>query len=135
MTVNCADERRSPRNCVLLKATLDTGGARSPIRVSNLSRHGALALGDAFPAPGTDVIFRYKTLAIPSWIAWIGCGCAGVQFADSVETELFSRDASQDIIITKDKRVLDFRRPGFRGNQMTPAEWAIVAEWTASQRN
>lgn len=135
MTVNCADERRSPGNCVLLRAVLDSGGARIPVRVSNLSRYGVLALGDAFPAEGADVIFRYKTAAIPSWIAWVGCGCAGVQFADAVPLSLFSRDASHEIAIMRDTRVVDFRRPGFRGNQMTPGELAVVAEWMSSRRN
>jgi hypothetical protein len=120
---------------VLLRATIDFGAAHLPVRVSNLSLHGALAMGKDLPAEGSEVVFRYKNYAVPSWIAWVRSGCAGIQFADSVELEVMSRDeAFQDITITKDNRVVDFRRPGFRGDQMTPAERAIVKEWTASGR-
>jgi hypothetical protein len=134
MKINTADERRSPRSNVLLRATIDFGSAHIAVRVSNLSRHGVLAMAKNLPPEGAEVVFRYKTLAIPSWIAWVRSGCAGVQFADSTKLDGIGRDdAFRDFAITKDTRALDFRRPGFRGNQLTAEERAIIKDWAASR--
>jgi hypothetical protein len=134
MTVSRADERRSQRNNVLLKATIEFAGARIPVRVVNLSRHGVLASGTHLPREGEEVVFRYKSFAIPSWIAWVRSGCAGVQFAEAVELEIGGDDSFRPITVTRDTRVLDYRRPGLKGDQLTPEERAIVEEWVASGR-
>jgi hypothetical protein len=133
MTNNCADERRSPRSNVLLRATVEFGGIHIPVRVNNLSRHGALALGTNLPPEGTEVVFRCKGLTIPSWIAWVQSDCAGVQFVECTDLESVERDEAFRHLIVKDKRAMDFRRPGFRGNQLTPEQRAIVQEWMASR--
>jgi hypothetical protein len=36
-------------------------------------------------------------------------------------------------MVTRDTRNLDFRRPGFRGNQMSDEEREIVAKWVREQ--
>jgi hypothetical protein len=49
MAKTSADERRSGRANVMLAAALELEGVRIPVRVANLSSHGALILGTALP--------------------------------------------------------------------------------------
>jgi len=43
------------------------------------------------------------------------------------------KEAAPRATIIKDTRELDFRRPGFKGNQMTDEERKIVEEWNRPQ--
>jgi hypothetical protein len=124
------DERRSGRANVILTATIEKGSARIPVRVSNLSEHGALVIGDGLPAGETQIVFRCNGAAVQSWVAWSRDGRAGIQFGNPVQADaLTQRESVPRLAIIKDTRELDFRRPGFRGNQMTDEERKIVAEW------
>ena len=125
-----SDERRSARANVILTATLEAGGASFPVRLSNLSEHGALAVGDGLPAGDTPAILRCHGIVIGCWIAWSRAGRAGIQFEHPVSPEtLTQREAAPPSMIVKDTREIDFRRPGFHGNQMTDEERKIVEEW------
>jgi hypothetical protein len=124
------DERRSARANVILTATIEDGAARIPVRVSNLSSHGALVIGERLPAAETQVVFRCNGAAVQCWVAWCRDDRAGIQFGTPVQPDaLTQRESVPRIAITKDTRELDFRRPGFRGNQMTDEERKIVEEW------
>lgn len=128
------DERRSPRANVILTATIEFGRTRIPVRVRNLSQHGALVIGDGLPADETEITFRCNGAAVQSWVAWSQPGRAGIQFGRPTQTEaLTQREAGPRIAITKDTREQDFRRPGFRGNQMTEEERKTVDEWIQLQ--
>jgi hypothetical protein len=128
------DERRSGRANVILTATIEDGSARIPVRVSNLSSHGALLIGDGIPAGETQVNFRCGGASVQCWIAWSREGRAGIEFGTPVQPDaLTQRESAPRIAITKDTRKLDLRRPGFRGNQMTDEEHKIVAEWNRQQ--
>jgi hypothetical protein len=129
-----ADERRSERANVILSATIEDGRSRIPVRVSDLSPHGALVIGKGLPAEETQVTFRCSGASVQSWIAWSRAGRAGIQFGTSVQPDaLTQRESGPRIAITKDARALDSRRPGFRGNQMTDEERKIVQEWNRPQ--
>jgi len=129
-----ADERRSARANVILTATIEDGSARIPVRVSNLSSHGALVIGEGLPAGETQVTFRCNGASVQCWVAWSQGGRAGIQFGTPVQPDaLTQRESAPRIAITKDTRELDFRRPGFRGNQMTDEERKIVEEWNRPQ--
>jgi hypothetical protein len=107
-----------------------------PIRVSNLSAHGALVIGQAFPERDTPVVFRCNGFAVESWVAWVKAPHAGIQFAQPIRPEELLRNAAVPApAIVRDTRKLDFRRPGFRGNQLTPEERDELQDWLASQAN
>ena len=132
--MNEADERRSARANVILTATIEQGSARIPVRVSNLSAHGALVIGDRLPEGETQVVFRCNGAAVQCWVAWSRAGRAGIQFGTPVQPDaLAHKEAAPRATIIKDTRELDFRRPGFKGNQMTDEERKIVEEWNRPQ--
>ena len=129
-----ADDRRSARANVILTATIEDGGARIPVRVSNLSAHGALVIGDGLPAGETQVIFRCNGAAVQSWVAWSRASRAGIQFGNPIQPDaLTQRESVPRTAVTKDTRKLDLRRPGFRGNLLTDEERKIVEEWNRPQ--
>jgi hypothetical protein len=133
---NPADERRSPRANILMKGAIESGQNHFPIRVSNLSAHGALVIGQAFPERDTPVVFRCNGFAVESWVAWVKTPHAGIQFAQPIRPEELLRNAAVPApTIVRDTRKLDFRRPGFRGNQLTPEERDELQDWLASQAN
>lgn len=124
------DERRSTRANVLLRAVVEWQSGRTPVRIGNLSAHGALVIGEGLPDRDTDVSLRCHGIIIPGWIMWIGPGRAGIQFEQPIKPEsLAYRKLENKILITPDMRTLDFRRPGFRGNQMTDDERKVIEEW------
>ena len=129
------DERRSGRANVILAATLEHRGARIPVRVSNLSEHGALVVGDGLPKGETQIVFHCNGANVQSWVAWSRDGRAGIEFGIPVPPDALIQkgEAVPRVAIIKDTRELDFRRPGFRGNQMTDEERKIVEEWNRPQ--
>lgn len=129
-----AEGRRSARAKVLLAAELECDGARTPVRVANLSAHGALVLG-APPLPeDKPLIFRCSGLAAGGWMAWVRPPYAGINFHEPVEpADLLPKARSGANLVTRDTRKLDFRRPGFRGNQMNEEERQIVEAWRREQ--
>ena len=122
-----SDDRRSERANVILTATIEAGGKRHRVRVSNFSAHGALVIGEHLPVAQTRLTFHCNALAVPGWIVWSQEGRAGIQSDDPVDPEALTKKApTPQIAVTKDTRKVDFRRPGFRGNQMTDEERRIV---------
>lgn len=132
--MSSAEERRSERSNVIRTATIETEGVRTAVRLSNVSAHGALVIGKDLTASENIVAFRCNGLTIDAWVVWVHGQYAGVQFADSVDTAAFARKGnSPEVMITPDNRVVNCRRPGFRGNQMTKAERRAVEEWLRQQ--
>jgi hypothetical protein len=128
-----AEERRSGRSIVILTAAIERDGACIPVRVSNLSAHGALVVGNGLPPVDTEVTFRCNGVGLQSWIAWVDAARAGVQFSEPVQPDALAQKVRvPPIPVERDTRTVDFRRPGFRGNQMTVEERRIVDEWTGA---
>jgi hypothetical protein len=124
------DERRSARANVLRTGELDCLGVRSQVRVGNLSAHGALIIGQDLPPEGAGVTFRCNGVAIEGCLVWVRLPYAGIDFNEVVEPQELLRDRRvPSPIITKDTRVIDIRRPGFRGNQLTNEERRLVDDW------
>src|SRR5574338_310335 len=124
-----SDERRSKRANVILTATVESGGVRTPVRIGNLSAHGAMIIADCLPPPEASVMFHCNGLAVQAWVTWIQAGRAGIQFAEPMNPDVLAKRAAvPQSMIVKDEREVDFRRPGFRGNQMTEEERKIVEE-------
>jgi hypothetical protein len=129
------DERRSRRSKVLLMATVDSKGARTRVRIVDLSAHGALVSGVALEEEA-EVVLLCGGAAISGWVAWARAGLAGIQFAGPIaRRELLGKEDVAQQVITRDTRSLDFKRPGFRGNQLTPEQTRIVEEWTEARRS
>lgn len=130
-----ADERRAERTNVILTAILEI--ADKPVihvRISNLSASGALLIGPDFPPTETAAVLRCNDLALSGWITWSDGHKAGMQFSDPIETEALTKRARRvPAAILKDERSLDFKRPGFRGNQMSDAERDEVERWLRDQ--
>jgi len=125
-----SDERRSGRANVILTATVEVGGARLPVRIGNLSAHGVMISADRLPALEMPVTLHCNGITIQGWVAWVQAGRAGIQFSEPVDPEMVPNKAAVSRpAIVKDTRKVDFRRPGFRGNQMTEEERKIVEEW------
>jgi hypothetical protein len=129
-----ADERRSTRSTVLLTAEIERAGDRFPVRVINLSAHGALVQGDAMPDMDSEVTFRCSDVAAKGFMAWVQPPHGGVSFDEPIKlSALRVRSKSGAEMVIKDIREVDFRRPGFRGNQMSAEERAVVDKWLKAQ--
>ena len=124
------DDRRSARANVILTALIEDGDIRAPVRVSNLSEYGALVIGDRLPSGESHVTLHCNGTAVRCWVAWSQGGRAGIHFEEPVCPELLTkRESPPTPVITKDSRSTDFRRPGFRGNQLTDEERKILEDW------
>src|SRR5947199_9857844 len=112
MSNESADDRRSARANVLLRAVIESEGVRCPMKVGNLSAHGALVLGPAVLHEGAPMIFRCNGRAVEGWIAWAcaGSACAGIQFDEPLEPKEFVRKPAAHTAIMRDSRELDFKR-------------------------
>lgn len=129
------DERRSARSTVLVAAMIEFDEVRVPVRVINLSAHGALVQGDVMPGADSEVAFRCNGMVTPGWVAWVRAPLAGINFDAPIEPRISGQSAGTGAMVIKDNRQLDFRRPGFRGNQMTEEEREIVAKWLRGQQD
>lgn len=129
-----AYERRSARAKVLLTATIECGGARIPVRLVNLSAHGALVAFDTEPPEDKTLILRCNGQAATGSIAWVHPPHAGIDFDAPIMPKMFlTKTLHTAQLITRDTRESDFRRPGFRGNQLSNEEWQIVEKWKCKQ--
>ena len=131
-----ADERRSARSKVFVAATIECGNARFPVRVINLSIHGVLVAGEATSPDEEAVTLRCGGLKAAGWIARVRPQHIAINFEAPIKPRTVARkmDGGSDLI-TRDTRKLDFRRPGFRGNQMTAEERQIVEAWQREQED
>jgi PilZ domain len=126
-----SDERRSDRANVILTAMIEHSQDRIPVRIRNLSEHGALVVGDGLPAADTAITFRCNGQAVEGWVAWSRGKRAGIAFGKPTRLDaLTKREQRQGLGITKDTREISVRRPGFRGNQLSEEERKIVEAWT-----
>jgi hypothetical protein len=108
---------------------------RRSVRISNLSAHGVLVIGNAIPGENTPVVFRCNGLSVESWVAWVHPPHVGIQFGEPIRPEELLRNVSiPSAAIVRDTRKVHFRRPGFRGNQLTPEEREMLDEWRASSQ-
>jgi hypothetical protein len=75
------DEKRfDPRSNIFVIATLYGGRAPAPVRVRNMSRHGALVEAAALPPIGTSVRLCRGGLSVTGEVMWVDEGKAGLHF-------------------------------------------------------
>jgi len=82
-----SDNRQEGRSNVLLTAALNTGSVSVPVRIRNISQHGALIEGTAIPPVGAMVQLVRGGLAANGMLAWLGEGHAGVNFDGQIDVE------------------------------------------------
>ena len=135
MTNSPHDDRRAARTNVLLAASLET--QTSPpqsVRIANLSASGALIFGQALPLEDAAVVLVCGTKKIPGHVAWAGEHHAGIAFDTEIDpSEILPKRLHSPTMILKDEREPDFRRPGFRGDQLSAEERQMLEEWRRSE--
>ena len=79
------DNRSQTRSNVFLAASLVAGAVPLPVRVRNLSAHGALLDGGSLPPAGARVRLLRGELSADGLVAWTAHGHAGVRFAREID--------------------------------------------------
>jgi hypothetical protein len=129
MATQREDGRRSDRLKVILVAKLNHDDIEARVRILDLSRHGALISGHSLPAVGSPITLECGTQAVSGSVAWRNRDQAGLSFNKQVSRQGFARKTQITTeLLIKDTRAIDFRRPGFRGNQLTAEERAFMAQ-------
>jgi hypothetical protein len=119
----------------MLAATLkaDTSYPQS-IRIANISATGALLFGALLPMEGDCATLVCGKLEISGRVAWRGKQHAGFAFDVLIDpSAVMPKRMDTATCIVKDEREIDFRRPGFRGNQLSPEERQMLEEWRRSE--
>jgi len=116
-----------------MTGTIECDGLRVTVRVINLSEHGVLISGDILPPEDMQVTFRCSGVDTLGWMAWVRPPNAGINFDEPVKLQTAASKPPTAGLIIKDTRKVDFRRPGFRGDQLTAEERAIVEAWQREQ--
>ena len=80
-----SDQRSQGRSNVFLTAVLDSGTARCPVRVRNLSRSGALIEASSLPPLGSAVSIVRGELSARGTLAWVDAGHAGISFTGEID--------------------------------------------------
>ncbi len=79
------DPRSDPRSSVFLTAVVYAGGGQMPVRIRNLSTHGAFLEGNDLPAEGTIVQIKRGSLSAAGSIAWSRDQHCGLRFAAIID--------------------------------------------------
>lgn len=120
-----ATNRRSPRNPVLLSASVEVHGVPVAVKLRNLSEEGALIEGPLLPPVGSPTCFERQRLRVAGTIVWVDGRFAGLAFARSLRREEVLRHIPQPQARVQP----DFRRPGFSSRQLSAAERKLLESW------
>jgi hypothetical protein len=89
--VRNVDHRSEGRSNVFLTASLNASGVTVPVRIRNLSPHGALIDGAKLPAVGVKVRLVRGRLCATGELTWLAQGHAGLKFDAVIEVENWVR--------------------------------------------
>ncbi len=81
---NGEDPRTDQRSHVFLMAVLRAGTTSCPVRVRNISIHGALLEGNHLPLEKQIVALRRGSLSVSGEIAWIAGQHCGIRFSKPI---------------------------------------------------
>jgi hypothetical protein len=80
-----ADEHRTePRSNIFVMATLYASGGSTPVRIRNMSRHGALVEAAALPPSGEAMRLSRGNLSVAGQVMWVAGAKAGLHFTSDV---------------------------------------------------
>ena len=82
-----SDPRTHPRSNVFLIATCSAEDSIQPVKVRNLSVHGALLEGSGLPALDSAVLLRRGGLKVSGTIAWRDETHCGIRFDKPIQVE------------------------------------------------
>lgn len=130
-----AEERRSKRTKVMLAATIEHKSHEIPVRIVDMSKHGALVSGTQLPPVDSEITLRCGSQSVAGWVAWISDERAGVNFGVTLPKPFAPSVPNTTHLLIEDGRKSDFRRPGFRGTQMSPQERLFVERLMTDNRH
>ena len=110
------DPRTDQRSHVFLMAVLRAGTISCPVRVRNISNHGALLEGKGLPSEKQIVALRRGSLSVSGQIAWIAGQHCGIRFSKPITVAEWVDRAGPVGQQRVDSAVAEYRRsssPGF----------------------
>ena len=124
-------QRRSSRSNVMLKASLERPGGSVSVVLRNLSQDGALVKGEHLPDAGERVLFARQGLCVPSRVAWVHKGHAGICF----DSPLFPKELLRHIPAPSGRPAPEImRRPGLAPRPLSPSERSLIETWAAASQ-
>lgn len=81
---NAPHQRSESRNNLFVVAALSSASASGPVRIRNMSPHGALIEGPVLPPKGTSVRLSRGSLSVTGHIVWRRDNRAGVRFDSAI---------------------------------------------------
>ena len=115
------DPRSDPRSSVFLTAVVYAGGSQMPVRIRNLSTHGALLEGNHLPTEGTIVQIKRGSLSAAGSIAWSADQHCGLRFAAVIDVASWIHRAGPI-----GQQRIDAAIAGFRREPSRPASFAVI---------
>lgn len=112
------EARSDPRSNVFLVATIGFGSDSNPVKVRNLSVHGALLEGAALPPQGSAACLRRGSLAVEGIVAWRDDTHCGVRFNCPIEVETWVKRVGSREQQKVDAAIADIR--GGSSSQTSP---------------
>ncbi len=113
-----SDPRSGPRSNVFLMAMLDVGSSAFPVRVRNLSLHGALLEAAQLPRDGTAVRLMRGSLYAAGEVAWQSDRHCGVRFNRPMDVEEWVKCAGPIGQQRIDSIVAEYRDGGIRSSHL-----------------
>jgi len=107
---NGEDPRTDQRSHVFLMAVLRAGTTSCPVRVRNISIHGALLEGNGLPSEKQIVALKRGSLSVSGQIAWIAGQHCGIRFSKPITVAEWVDRAGPVGQQRIDSAVAEFRR-------------------------
>lgn len=108
--IDKGDIRSDPRSNVFLVATISAGSASNPVKVRNLSVHGALLEGAALPPVGSATCLRRGGLVVEGVVAWRDEAHCGLYFKNSIDVAAWVKRVGSEGQQKVDAAMADIRR-------------------------
>ena len=80
-----SDAREAPRSNMFLAAMLHWRAERSPVKVRNMSHHGAMIEGGLIPPCGSEVSLVRGSLVLTARVIWIAPNRCGLQSRSTID--------------------------------------------------
>lgn len=78
---------REPRKNLMLSATIEAGPVSAPVRIRNMSEHGAMVDGPALPEEGSELLLKRLAVSVLARVVWSHSGRCGLRFSAKVCVE------------------------------------------------
>lgn len=78
---------REPRKNLMLSAAIEAGPVSAPVRIRNMSAHGAMVDGPALPEEGSELLLKRLAVSVLARVVWSHSGRCGLRFSAKVCVE------------------------------------------------